>query len=402
MRERVPDGRRDDGGWRLETVAGARAVAADEWAALDTGDNPFLDHGFLTALEDSETVGSGTGWSPLFLLLRDAGGRLIGAAPAWLKTHSFGEYVFDHHWADAWERAGGRYYPKLLVAVPFTPVTGSRLLTAAGLAPAVVARVRRTLLDGLFGLARDAGLSGVHVDFLPEDEACSGEAAGWLRRIDQQFHWRNRGWGDFEAYLGGLKAARRKQIRRERRMVRAAGIRLRMIAGDEATPALLDHVFACYLATAARKWGRPYLNRETFALLAERCRDRLRIGLAEDADGAPVAMALHFEGGGTLYGRYWGALAPRPFLHFELCYYQAIEYAIARGLARVEAGAQGPHKIARGYEPVATRSLHRFTDPRLHAAIEDYLTHERADVSQARAAFARHLPFRRDGRAGRG
>ncbi|RMF16609.1 MAG: N-acetyltransferase [Alphaproteobacteria bacterium] len=382
--------------WRLETVAGATAIEAAEWERLETHDNPFLDHGFLTALEDSGTVGGDTGWVPLFLLVRDALGRLVGAAPAWLKGHSFGEYVFDHHWAQAWERAGGRYYPKLLVAVPFTPVTGSRLLVARHLAAGSKVQVRRQLLEGLVGLAHEAGLSGVHIDFLPEDEAETGTTAGWLARIDQQFHWRNRGWEDFSDYLASLKSARRKQIRRERGRVREAGISCRMIPGDEATPTILDHVFACYLATAMRKWGQPYLNRESFSLIAERCRDRLRIGLAEDADGIPIAMALHLEGGGALHGRYWGTLAHHPFLHFELCYHQAIEYAIARRLERVEAGAQGPHKIARGYEPVMTRSLHRFTDPRLHRAIADYLRYERADVAEASKMLAAHLPFRKD------
>ncbi len=397
-----PTGGEGESGCRLEAVAGVRAVDACEWSDLDTRDNPFLDHGFLTAIEESGAVGTGSGWQPLFLLLRDMHGRLVGAAPAWLKEHSFGEYVFDHHWADAWERAGGRYYPKLLVAVPFTPVTGPRLLVARGLESEAAVRVRRLLLDGLFGLVREAGLSSVHIDFLTEQEVRVGAAAGWLSRIDQQFHWHNRGWRDFADYLSSLKSSRRKQIRRERRRVYEAGLRVRMIAGEEVTPAILDHVFACYLATAARKWGRPYLTRETFTLIAERCRERLRIGIAEDETGRAIAMALHFEGGGVLYGRYWGALADHAFLHFELCYYQAIEYALAHGLKRVEAGAQGPHKITRGYQPVVTRSLHHFTDPRLHEAIAEYLRRERADVAQARAVLAAHLPFRKGGAGGPG
>ncbi|RMD87122.1 MAG: GNAT family N-acetyltransferase, partial [Alphaproteobacteria bacterium] len=299
--------------------------------------------------------------------------------------------VFDQGWAEAYDAAGGRYYPKLQAAVPFTPVTGPRLLVRPG---AQRPEQEEILLAAAIALMEHRGASSVHLTFLPESEAERAHAAGFLQRTDQQFHWHNRGYRSFDDFLGSLSSRKRKQIRRERRAVRESGLEFEIREGREIGESDLDAFFAFYLDTGARKWGRPYLNRRFFSLLRAQMPESLLLTLACRA-GRPIAGALHLRGGNTLYGRYWGCLEHHRFLHFELCYYQAMDYAITHGLQRVEAGAQGPHKIARGYEPVTTYSVHRFADPRLHAAVADYLVHERKEVAAAMAALSRHLPYRR-------
>jgi hypothetical protein len=380
----------------LEIVDGLSGVAAGEWDALANPPgqefDPFLSHAFLEALEASGSAAPRTGWAPRHLLARDPAGRLVGAAPLYLKSHSRGEFVFDQGWADALERAGGRYYPKLLCAVPFTPVTGRRLLAAGdgGVADAI----RSALLAAMANFADANGLSSVHVNFVEAPTAGLGDEAGYLPRIDQQFHWFNRGYGSFEGYLDALASRKRKAIRKERAAARD-GLTIRRLSGAEITEADWDAFFAFYQDTGGRKWGSPYLNRGFFRLLDERLRDRVLLVMAFDGL-RPIAGALNLVGSHAVYGRYWGRIEPRPFLHFEVCYHQAIEFAIERGLARVEAGAQGEHKLARGYEPVTTRSLHWIAHPGLRDALEGYLARERAAVADASRELAAFTPFRRD------
>ncbi len=381
-----------------------REIPTEAWDALDKAGNPFLERAFFLALEDSGALGPEVGWVPHLIALYAGdgqrassarGGRLLALVPAFLKSHSWGEYVFDHHWAEAYDQAGGRYYPKLLVAVPFTPVTGPRLLLRAGL-PAVEADLlRRRALAAVWEETVRVGLSGAHVDFLTAAEAELGTHTGWLMRSDQQFHWENRGWTDFEDFLASLKASRRKQIRRERARAQE-GVDIRWTSGDRLDEAGIVFIHRCYRRTVRKRGGWPYLNADSFRRLFTTMGKRFLITLAL-ADGQPIAMTLHALGGDTLYGRYWGALEERPFLHFELCYYQAIDYAIRHGIARVEAGAQGPHKIQRGYVPRPTWSLHRFADSRMQEAVSAYLAAERREVALARRLLARHLPFRTKG-----
>lgn len=361
-------------------------VPAAAWDAL-TGDNPFLSHAFLSAMEDSGSVGPGTGWTSAPLLIEGAEGQLAGAMPAWLKGHSQGEYVFDHAWADAWHRAGGSYYPKLQIAAPFTPATGPRLLMAdPALAP--------VLLQAAEQICADNGLSSAHATFIEPAQLPLFEKAGWLTRSDIQFHWFNRGYGDFEDFLAALSSRKRKAVRKEREAARS-GVKIRRLNGAEITEAHWDAFWQFYQDTGSRKWGRPYLTREAFSLLGARMADRIILVLAF-IDGQPVAGALNFIGPDALYGRYWGALIDKPFLHFELCYYQAIEAAIERGLARVEAGAQGAHKLARGYEPVETWSAHYIAHPSFRAAVADFLEQEKKSVHSDRDYLAAQTPFRRE------
>ena len=372
----------------------ARAVGeipAAEWDALARG-NPFVSHAFLTALEDSGSVGPGTGWSPAPVVINGADGRLAAALPAYLKGHSQGEYVFDHAWADAWVRAGGDYYPKLQIAAPFTPATGPRLLLAD---PALGV----PLLRAAEQLCSANRLSSAHATFIAEDQLPLFEAAGWLLRSDIQFHWLDQGYGNFDRFLASLSSAKRKAIRKERAAAQA-GVEIRRLRGSQIEQAHWDAFWAFYQDTGARKWGRPYLTRDAFTLLGERMEESIVLILAF-LDGQPVAGALNFIGRvgsgkeGALYGRYWGALVERPFLHFELCYYQAIEAALELGLPRVEAGAQGPHKLARGYEPVRTWSAHYIADPGFRAAVADFLERERAGVAADQLFLAERLPFRK-------
>ena len=354
--------------------------------------NPFVSHEFLSSLEASGSVGDRTGWLPRHVLVDDKDGRLLGAMPCYAKTHSRGEYVFDHGWAEAFERAGGDYYPKLQVAVPFTPVTGPRLLIRPG--PTADA-MRGALADALVDLTTTNELSSAHVSFLTETEWRALGKRNFLQRTDQQFHWENGGYSSFDAFLAALASRKRKTIRRERKEALSAGVEVRWLTGSDLTEAVWDAFFAFYMETGSRKWGRPYLTREFFSIVGERMRDRILLVMARRA-GRWIAGAINFIGADTLYGRNWGAIEHHPFLHFEVCYYQAIDFAIARGLQRVEAGAQGEHKLARGYLPHTTYSAHFIANPALRRAIADYLARERLYVQAATEELAAAAPFRKD------
>jgi predicted N-acyltransferase len=359
-------------------------------------DNPFISHAFLSSLEDSQSVGDRAGWYVQHLVAEGPDGRPIGAAPCYLKTHSRGEYVFDHGWADAYERAGGSYYPKIQVAVPFTPVTGRRLLVRPG---ADADLIRKGLASGLVELSDQRGASSVHVTFLGETEWDLLGRQGWLQRMDQQFHWYNAGYTTFDDFLSTLASRKRKAIRRERREAVEAGITVHCVTGADLTEAAWDAFFSFYVDTGSRKWGRPYLTRQFFSLIGERMRDRIALVMAK-RDGRWIAGAINFIGSHALYGRHWGAIEHHPFLHFELCYYQAIEFAIRHRIPRVEAGAQGEHKLARGYLPRITHSAHYIADPALRRAVGDFLKRERAYVAAAGSELAQMAPFRKDLQAG--
>jgi predicted N-acyltransferase len=365
------------------------ACACPEAADGGPPDDPFTTHRFLKALEDSRSVGTGTGWQPRHLVAR-ADGEVIACAPLYAKGHSQGEYIFDHNWAHAYERAGGRYYPKLQMAVPFTPATGRRLLTRLGHEVAGQA----ALVQGAVQLAAQNGLSSLHITFCTEAEVVAGLQMGLLHRQTQQFHWENRGYADFEGFLADLSSRKRKTIRKERRGARCFGGEIVALTGDDLTPAHWDAFWVFYQDTGARKWGMPYLTRAFFDLVQETMRGDVLLVLALEG-GEPIAGALNFIGRDCLYGRYWGATRHHPFLHFELCYYQAIEAAIARGLSRVEAGAQGEHKLARGYMPVATHSLHWIGDEGFRRAIMEYLVAERDAVDQDMEILTSYGPFKR-------
>jgi uncharacterized protein len=387
--------------FQIKVAQGLGAVPAAAWDRcassrqdLGTGEdtyNPFVSHAFLSALEESGSVGGRSGWLPLHVLVEDEGGNLLAAAPCYLKSHSQGEYVFDYAWAEAYQRAGGRYYPKLQVSVPFTPVTGPRLLVAEG--PAA-AEARRQLIAGLRLLRDQVKSSSIHATFLPERDAEAFGREGFLERTDQQFHWLNDGYASFDSFLGALSSRKRKTIRRERREALANGISIEWVTGGSIAESHWDAFFAFYMDTGSRKWGRPYLNRRFFSIVGTKMADRVLLIMAQ-RNGRPVAGALNFIGDSRLYGRNWGCIEDHPFLHFEVCYYQAIEFAIARGLARVEAGAQGEHKLARGYQPVITRSAHDIADPSLRRAISSYLEEERLYVREAAEELSAATPFRR-------
>jgi len=354
--------------------------------------NPFITHDFLASLEESHSVGARAGWQPRHLLAEDASGALLGCAPCYVKSHSRGEYVFDHGWAEAFERAGGDYYPKLQVAVPFTPVTGPRLLAHPG--PQADA-VRGALADALAQITTSNDLSSAHVTFLTEAEWRMLGERGFLQRTDQQFHWENAGYATFDDFLAALSSRKRKTIRRERKEALAPGIEVRWLTGSELTEEVWDAFFAFYMETGSRKWGRPYLTREFFSVVSGKMRDRILLVMARRA-GRWIGGALNFIGADTLYGRNWGCIEHHPFLHFELCYYQAIDYAIAHKIKRVEAGAQGEHKLARGYLPTTTYSAHFIANPALRRAIADFLARERAYVQAAGEELAAAAPFRKD------
>jgi len=355
-------------------------------------DNPFVSHDFLSSLEASLSVGARSGWQPRHLLAEAADGTLLGAAPCYVKSHSRGEYVFDAGWAEAFERAGGDYYPKLQVAVPFTPVTGPRLLTHPG---PLAGAARGALADALVEIATTNELSSVHVTFPTEPEWQVLGERGYLQRNDQQFHWENAGYVTFDDFLSQLSSRKRKAIRRERKEALDPGIEVAWLTGADLTEAVWDAFFAFYMDTGSRKWGRPYLTREFFSIVSETMRDRILLVMAKRA-GRWIGGALNFLGSDTIYGRNWGAVEHHPFLHFELCYYQAIDYAIMHKLARVEAGAQGEHKLARGYMPKTTYSAHFIANPALRRAVAEYLARERAGVRAAGEELAAAAPFRKD------
>ena len=372
---------------KLQVHGGVADVGREAWdtLALPTGD-PFVTYDFLHACEASGSAVPQQGWAARHLTLHSADGRLIGAMPLYLKGHSQGEYVFDHSWADAYERAGGRYYPKLLSAIPFTPATGPRLLVAEG---EDTLTVRQGLIQGAVMLCEQMNLSSIHINFPPEDEWQMMGDHGLLLREDMQFIWRNQGWTTFDDFLGALSASRRKTIRRERREAQE-GLNIRVLNGPAITEAHWDAFFAFYMDTGDRKWGRPYLSRDYFTRIGQTMADKVALVMAFDSD-TPVAGALNFIGRDALYGRQWGTLVDKPFLHFELCYYQAIDFALKHGLSRVEAGAQGEHKIARGYLPERVRSAHYIADAGLSDAVAHYLKRERPAIAGEREAMALEL-----------
>ncbi|MXQ09502.1 GNAT family N-acetyltransferase [Alphaproteobacteria bacterium GH1-50] len=372
-------------------------IPREEWDACacpETADggrpfDPFTTWRFLKALEDSRSVGTGSGWQPRYLVAR-LGGEVIGVAPLYAKGHSQGEYIFDHNWAHAWERAGGRYYPKLQQAVPFTPATGRRFLTK----PGHESDGMSALVQGALRIAEQNGLSSFHATFCTEEEAERGAEIGLLHRVTQQYHWSNRGYADFDAFLADLSSRKRKTIRKERRTAQGFGGEIVQLTGDDIRPEHWDAFWTFYQDTGARKWGTPYLTRAFFDCAHETLRDDILLVLAI-REGRPVAGALNFIGRETLYGRYWGAVEHHDCLHFELCYYQAMDFAIAHGMGRVEAGAQGEHKLARGYLPVEIHSLHWLADPNFANAVAEYLRAERAAVDQDIEVLTTYGPFRK-------
>jgi len=365
---------------------GVAAIPAAQWDACAGTANPFVSHAFLKALEDSGSVGGRSGWQPVPIIVDDDAGVPVAVAPAYAKSHSQGEYVFDHAWADAWQRAGGDYYPKLQVAAPFTPVPGPRLLLRdATAAPSLIAAIE--------AMTRQHELSSAHATFVAPDQLPLFEAAGWLIRQGTQFHWQNDGYATFNDFLAALASRKRKAIRKERAAA-VEGLTIRHLTGAEIGAREWDAFWTFYQDTGSRKWGTPYLKRAFFPLLGEAMGDKVLLILAE-RDGVPIAGALNLIGETALYGRYWGCTEDVPFLHFELCYYQAIDAAIARGLKTVEAGAQGEHKLARGYSPVATWSAHFIPDPGFRRAIADFLTRERAAVESDQHFLGQMTPFKR-------
>ena len=383
----------------VRVASGMSEIDAAEWDACARGAdsscpstgqlNPFISHAFLKALEESGAAAGGTGWLPQHLLFEGADGRLIGAMPCYLKSHSLGEYVFDHGWADAYERAGGNYYPKLQSSVPFTPVTGPRLLARDG-----GARTKSILLQAAATLTERYSASSLHFTFLTQEEWELAGKLGFLKRIDQQFHWRNEGHAGFDDFLAALSSRKRKAIRKERSRAVSGGIEIEWVTGPDLTEAHWDAFFTFYVDTGSRKWGSPYLNRDFFSLIGESMADRILLVMAK-RQGRYIAGALNFIGSDALYGRNWGAIEEHDCLHFEVCYYQAIDFAIRHKLGTVEAGAQGAHKLARGYLPVTTYSAHWIRDPRLRRAVADYLRRERPAVIREAALLAEESPYRR-------
>jgi uncharacterized protein len=358
--------------------------------------NPFLTHAFLHALEASGSVGGRTGWAPAHVTIEDAGGQMVAAAPCYLKSHSQGEYVFDHAWADAYERAGGDYYPKLQVAVPFTPATGRRLLIATD-APE---GARDALIGALRELRKQTNSSSIHATFPTAADSDRLSKAGFLVRTGEQFHFFCEDYANFDDFLAALASRKRKVIKRERRDALDSGIAIDALTGASIRAEHWDAFFKFYMETGSRKWGRPYLTRDFFNWIGKTLAERVLLVMAR-RNGRYIAGAINFIGDDALYGRNWGAIEHHPFLHFEVCYYQAIDFALSRGLRRIEAGAQGEHKLARGYRPTLTYSAHEFADARLARAIADYLGHERAAVDRTIAHYEEYAPFRRgDGEQG--
>ena len=374
------------------------AIAPESWNRLSgahktskTPYNPFISHAFLSSVEESGSAVAQSGWLGHHLLMEDGEGQLAGAMPCYLKNHSQGEYVFDHGWADAFERAGGRYYPKLQCAVPFTPATGPRLLA---LEDERADFIRTALAHGLKDVTRELGVSSAHVTFVASGEVPVFEAEHYLHRTDQQFHFINDGYADHDAFLETLSSRKRKALRKERRAALEGGIGIDWLTGRDLTEDIWDQFFAFYMDTGGRKWGRPYLTRRFYSLIGERMPDDILLVMAK-RNGRYIAGAINFIGGDALYGRHWGCIEDHPFLHFEVCYHQAIDFALAKGLARVEAGAQGEHKLARGYLPVTTHSMHHIAHPGLRRAVDDYLQREREDVEEMSGILSEHSPFRK-------
>ena len=361
-------------------------LPADQWDALSGDDSPFVSHAFLSALEDSGSVGPGTGWSPAPIVIEDEAGELVAAMPCYAKGHSQGEYVFDHAWADAWHRAGQQYYPKLQISVPFTPATGPRLLLSNDM-------WAEPLLRAAEQICVSNEFSSAHATFIEPDQLVLFENAGWMARSDIQFHWHNRGYTNFDSFLDALSSRKRKNLRKERAKAQE-NVTIRQLRGDDIKREHWDAFWVFYQDTGARKWGTPYLTRAAFDLIGERMGEQLLLVLAY-LDEMPIAAALNFVGRSAIYGRYWGCSVDIPFLHFELCYYQAIDVAIEMGLERVEAGAQGGHKLARGYEPVKTWSAHWIADPGFREAVADFLEREAQGVSVDQIFLDQRTPFKK-------
>ncbi|HEX3487342.1 MAG TPA: GNAT family N-acetyltransferase [Micropepsaceae bacterium] len=381
---------------RSSSYESASAVGASVWDRLANPEgsalpHPFTRHAFFAALERSGSATAKTGWKPAHLLL-ERNGTPIALLPLYMKSHSYGEYVFDHGWADAFERAGGRYYPKLQASVPFTPAAGRRLLLAAGES---LAETGPLLLQAAETAVRQFGASSLHITFMTEPEWQLAGARGFLRRTDKQFYWDNRGYESFDAFLGGLSSAKRKNLRKERAAVLAEGVSFEWLTGRDLTESVWDAFFECYTTTGNQKWNPPYLTREFFSRVGESMGEQILLIMAK-LDGRHIAGALNFFDETTLYGRNWGSVGYLPFLHFEACYYQAIDFAISKGLARVEAGAQGGHKLLRGYLPRPTFSAHYIAHPGLRRAVADYLETERAAVAEHIEELMDQAPFRKD------
>jgi uncharacterized protein len=383
----------------IRIVSSFKDIPSERWAALagtskttsESSYNPFTSHAYLSSLEESGSATSKTGWQGRHVLVEE-NGSLVAATFGYAKSHSQGEYVFDHGWADAFERAGGRYYPKLQHSVPFTPAAGPRLLTSEG---GDRSRLMGVLAEAVKEETRSLGLSSAHFTFLPDEEWQALEAHDYLHRTDQQFHFQNVGYATYEDFLETLASRKRKAIRRERREALVQDISIDWLTGKDLTEAIWDQFFAFYMDTGGRKWGRPYLTRTFFSLISERMADDILLVMARRG-GRYIAGAINFIGSDALYGRHWGCIEDHPFLHFEVCYHQAIDFAIARRLSRVEAGAQGEHKLARGYLPVTTHSAHFIAHPGLRRAVDEYLRHERADVEAVGSYLRDHGPFRRN------
>ncbi|MGY6707853.1 MAG: GNAT family N-acetyltransferase [Rhizobiaceae bacterium] len=394
-----PNEAEEKGEFVLRVAQSLDGFSAEEWDRLGGASkegalpyNPFVSHAFLSALEDSGCAAAQTGWLGQHMRLEGPDGRMLGAVAGYLKSHSQGEYVFDHGWADAFERAGGRYYPKLQVSVPFTPAAGPRLLVANDAANPEA--VRRALAEGLRTLCDRLGASSVHVTFAEEADIAALTDRGYLHRTDQQFHFHNEGYASYDDFLSTLASRKRKALRRERREALANGITVEWLTGSDLTEAVWDDFYAFYLDTGSRKWGRPYLDRRFFSLIGERMADDILLVMASRG-GRRIAGAINFIGSDRLYGRNWGCVEDHPFLHFEICYHQAIDFAIEKGLKVVEAGAQGQHKLARGYMPVITHSAHHIAHPGLREAVADYLDRERREVEMIGGLLAGHGPFRK-------
>ena len=389
-----------DGDYAIRAAASICAFTEDEWASLaatthddkENGYNPFISYDFLKILEESGCAVGRSGWQGHHLRLETPDGSLLGAVPCYAKSNSQGEYVFDHGWADAFERAGGRYYPKLQISVPFTPVTGPRLLVRRqGVDPEVV---RTALAAGLKAVTDKLGVSSAHVTFARQSDVEALEQAGFLHRTDQQFHFFNDGYASYDDFLATLASRKRKALKKERREALSGGISIDWLTGSDLTERVWDDFFAFYMDTGGRKWGRPYLNRRFFSLIGERMRDDVLLVMAKRA-GRYIAGAINFIGSDALYGRNWGCIEDHPFLHFEVCYHQAIDFAIDRKLKVVEAGAQGEHKLARGYMPVTMHSAHYIAHAGLRNAVADYLKRERREVAHVGEYLGEHGPFRK-------
>lgn len=383
----------------LHVVHGISAFSRDEWNSLDHTScnlseklyNPFISYDFLKSLELSKCVSDTEGWLPQFLRLESKEGNLLGAVPCYLKSHSQGEYVFDHSWADAYERAGGQYYPKLQASIPFTPATGSRLLIRHGLENEII---RKTLAQGLKAFNNQLGISSTHVTFVDEQDCNSLVSEGFLHRTDQQFHFFNDNYADYNDFLSNLASRKRKALKHERRNALAAGINIEWLTGKDITEAVWDAFFSFYMDTSSRKWGRPYLNRAFFSLIGETMANDILLIMAK-RNGKYIAGAINFIGSDALYGRNWGCIEDHPYLHFEVCYHQAIDYALTHKLSRVEAGAQGEHKLARGYQPITTHSAHYIAHSGLRSAVSDYLERERMEIEKINVHLSQHTPFKK-------